>query len=45
VAGSCEHGREPSGCVKFWEICNRATGGFSRTQLHGVKCENTEEEG
>jgi hypothetical protein len=38
VEGPCEHGNEPSGSIKCWELLNGyATGGFSRrTQLHGV---------
>jgi hypothetical protein len=32
VEGSCEHGNEPSGSVKYWEILEFSciVGGFSR---------------
>jgi hypothetical protein len=30
VEGSCEHGNESSGVIKYWKIQNnKATGGFS----------------
>jgi hypothetical protein len=39
VEGSCEHGNEPSGSIKFWKfLSSYTTGGFSRrAQLHDVR--------
>jgi hypothetical protein len=34
VEGSCEHGNEPSGSIKCWEIC----------ELHGFSSSNFEME-
>jgi hypothetical protein len=35
--GFCEHGNEPPGSIKYGELLSSsATGGFSRTRLHGV---------
>jgi hypothetical protein len=37
VEGSCEHGNEPSGSIKFWKIRNCTAGGFTRrAQLRRV---------
>jgi hypothetical protein len=38
VEGSCEHGNEPPGSIKYWEILSSCTiGGFSRrVQLHEI---------
>jgi hypothetical protein len=35
--GCCEHGNEPSGSIKCWEVLDNCTaGGLSRSQPHGV---------
>jgi hypothetical protein len=39
VESSCEHGNEPSGSIKFWEILRVATqleASPIRFQLHGI---------
>jgi hypothetical protein len=38
VEGSCEHGNELLGYIKFWEVLKQLrTGGFSRmAQFYGV---------
>jgi hypothetical protein len=38
VEGFCEHGSEPSGCIKCWEALHllRACGFSRRAQLHEV---------
>jgi hypothetical protein len=30
VEGSCEHGIEPSGSIKYWEVLEGTIGGSSR---------------
>jgi hypothetical protein len=36
VAGSCEHGNDPSGSIKGKEFLDWATVSFSRTLLHVI---------
>jgi hypothetical protein len=38
VEGSCEHGNEPSGSIKCWEILERVTASQGGLQLLGDSC-------
>jgi hypothetical protein len=46
VEGSCEHGNELSGCIKFWEVLEWLHDcGFSRrAHLHGVSSNSEDRE-
>jgi hypothetical protein len=43
VAGSCEHGNEPSGCIKYGEllVADRTLSFSIRTLLHAVGTTNS----